>query len=112
VKTAPRSTGLTVAFALAWLWAIVMGLLSLAAIVPAATRGGDVARLSLPLLLAAATAVSAQLLRRGRWPHLALGAAAAWIAFLVMVPLKVSTPGMALNVAILGLVLTNLRRFR
>ncbi len=97
---------------LGWLWAAVMGLLSLAALAPAVAQGADVARLALPLLLAAASGAGAHLLRRGRWPHLSLGAAAAWIAFLVLVPLGVSTPGIALNVAILGLVLTSLRRFR
>jgi hypothetical protein len=112
VKTPPRSTGLTVAFVLGWIWAVAMGLLALAAIPPAIAAGGDVVRMTLPLLLAVASAAGAHLLRRGRFPHLSLGAAAAWIAFLVLVPLKVSAAGMALNVTILGIVLTNLRRFR
>jgi len=112
VKTPPRSAALTVAVVLGWIWGAVMGLLSLAALVPALAQGGEVVRLALPLLLAVASGAGAHLLRRGRWPHLALGAAAAWIAFLVMVPLKVSAAGMALNVVILGLVLTSLRRFR
>jgi hypothetical protein len=113
VKTPPRSAGLTLAVVLGWLWAAAMGLVTVAALVPAVPQGvAALGRLALPLLLAVASGAGAHLLRRGRWPHLALGAAAAWIAFLVMVPLKVSTAGIALNVVILGLVLTNLRRFR
>jgi hypothetical protein len=113
VKKPPRSTGLTLAVVLGWVWALGMGLVTLAALVPAVSQGtGALGRLALPLALAVATAAGAHLLRRGRWPHLALGAAAAWIAFLVMVPLAVSTAGIALNVVVLGLVLTNLRRFR
>ncbi len=112
MKGPPRSAGLTAAVVLGWIWAVAMGALSLAAVAPAIAAGGDVWRMALPVLLSASSAAGAYLLRRGRWPHLSVGAAAAWIGFLVLVPLKVSTVGMALNVAIIGLVLTNLRRFR
>jgi hypothetical protein len=85
---------------------------SVAVAIPAAARGGGAASMAIPAALAVASAVGAHGVRRRRWPYVALGASAAWIAFLVIVPLKVSLPGIALNVVILGLVLTNLRRFR
>jgi hypothetical protein len=112
VTTPPRSPALTAAIVLGWAWAAVMGLLSLAAVVPALAARDDVALRALALLLAIASGAGSYLLRRGRWPHLALGAASAWIAYLVLVPLRVSAAGMAVNVLVLGLVLTSLRRFR
>ena len=109
--TAP-SNALTAAAVLAGAWGVVMLLLSVAAAIPAVAQGGNPAPMALPALLAVASLVSGHGIRRRRWPYLALGAAAAWIAFLALVPLKVSVPGILLNTVIMGLVLTNLRRFR
>lgn len=106
---------LAVAALLGWIWAILMLLISIAVTIPALSAGvKEAVPMILPAALSVATAVAAHGVRRRRWPYVALGAAAAWIAFLVLVPVnvKISLPGIALNVAILGLVLTNLRQFR
>lgn len=109
----PRSVPkpLVVASGLGYAWATVILLLSIAAAL-AAVRGGDPVLPALTGALAVASGVAAHGLRRARWPWVALGASAAWIAFLVLVRLSVSLPGIAVNIAIMGLVLTNLRRFR
>lgn len=108
---APLPTALRVASAIGYAWGAVMALLSIAAAIPAVAQGGAVAPLALPLLLSIASAVAADGIRRRRWPFVALGVSAAWIAFLLLVPLALSFAGAALNVVILGLVATNLRRF-
>jgi hypothetical protein len=112
MSTPRLPTSLRVASVLGFAWAAIMLLLSVAAAIPAAAQGGSAASLAVPALLAVASAVAAQGVRTLRRPYVALGASAAWIAFLVLVPLKVSLPGIAVNMGILGLVLTNLRRFR
>jgi hypothetical protein len=110
-----RSMALDVASVLGWMWAGIMLVLSIAAAIPAAAAGGAGAgaQMALPAALAVASAFGAHGVRRRQWPWIALGASAAWIAFLVLVPLRIiMMPGIGLNVAILGLVLTNLRKFR
>lgn len=106
------SNALTAAAILAGAWGVVMLLLSVAAAIPAIAQGGNPAPMALPALLAISSLVSGHGIRLRRWPYLALGAAAAWIAFLALVPLKVSVPGIVLSTVIMGLVLTNLRRFQ
>ena len=110
--TSSPSTALSVASTLGFVWAVLMLVLSVAVAIPAAAQGAGAAAMAVPAGLAVASAAGAHGVRRRRWPYVALGASAAWIAFLVLVPLKVSMPGVALNVAIMGLVVTNLRRFR
>jgi hypothetical protein len=113
VTSPAPSTALSVASALGFVWAALMLVLSIAVAIPAAAQGAGAAAMALPAALAVASALGAHGVRRRRWPFVALGASAAWIAFLVLVPLKgVSFPGIAVNVAIMGLVVTNLRRFR
>lgn len=106
------SNALTAAAVLDYAWGAVMALLSLAAAIPALAGGGQALPMALPGALAVASLVSGHGIRLRRWPYLALGTAAAWIAFLALVPLKVSVPGIVLNTVTMGLVLTNLRRFR
>jgi len=104
---------LAAAAILGWVWAVFMLLVSVAVAIPALSAGaGEAASMLAPAALAVASAAGAHGVRRRKWPYVALGAAAAWIAFLVLVPLKISLPGIGLNLAILGLVLTNLRKFR
>ena len=106
------SMSLAVASALAFGWGTVMVLVSFAVMIPrfprrgrrlhGGPRGALESRAGSP-----GTGSGAR-----KWPYVALGASTAWIAFLVLVPLKISLPGIALNIVILGLVLTNLPRFR
>lgn len=106
---------LAAAALLGWAWAAIMGLLTALLTIPALSAGGaEAAAMIVPALLCVATAAASHGIRRLRWPFLALGAASAWIAFLVTSPVsaKVGTPGVVINAAILGLVLTNMRRFR
>lgn len=107
----PLPTQLRIASILGFVWAIGMAILAILAAVPLIARGGNAAPLAVPLLLSVASAVGADGVRRRRRPFVALGASAAWIAFLVLVPLAFGFVGGVLNVVILGLVLTNLRRF-
>lgn len=107
------SNALSVASALGFVWAAVMLVLSIAFAIPAAAQGAGAAAMAVPAALSVASALGAHGVRRRRWPYVALGASAAWVAFLVLVPLKVvGFLGIAVNVAIMGLVVTNLRRFR
>jgi hypothetical protein len=112
VKLAAATTAVGIASVLGWIWAVAMLLVSVAVAIPVVAKGESAASMAIPAALAVASALGAYGVRRLRWPFVALGASTAWIAFLVVVPLKVSVLGIALNVAILGLVLTNLRRFR
>jgi hypothetical protein len=109
----PVPKQLAAASFLGYAWGAVMLALSVAVTIPALSQGpGAAGAMLVPAVLAVASGVGAHGVRRRRWPYVALGASAAWIAFLVLVPLKVSLLGIAVNIAILGLVLTNLRRFR
>jgi hypothetical protein len=112
VTSPAPSTALSVASALGFVWAALMLVLSIAVAIPAAAQGAGAAAMAIPAALSVASALGAHGVRRRRWPYVALGASAAWIAFLVLVPLKVSLLGIAVNIAIMGLVVTNLRRFR
>lgn len=106
---------IAVAVLLARVWAAIMGLLTLLFAIPALSSGASQAvALLLPAALSVTGAVSAHGLRRRKWPFFALGAASAWIAFLVTSPLsaKIAMPGVVLNAVVLGLVLTNMRQFR
>lgn len=110
-STSP-SLALSIASTLGFVWAALMLVLSIAVAIPAAAQGAGAASMALPAALAIASGLGAHGVRRRRWPYLALGSSAAWVAFLVLVPLKVSLLGIALHIAITGLVVTNLRRFR
>jgi hypothetical protein len=106
-------TSLSVASVLGYGWAAVMLLVTIAVTIPALAAGGrGAAPMAVPAVLSIASAAGAYGVRRARWPYFALGASTGWIAFLLLVPLKLSFVGVALNTIILGLVLTNLRRFR
>lgn len=105
-------TSLAVASTAGYGWGAVMLLVSIAVAIPAVADGRPVVNLALPLALSVASLAGAHGVWHRRRPFVAVGASAAWIAFLVMVPLKLSLAGVALNVVILGLVLTNVRRFR
>lgn len=113
-RSPPTFTALGAASILGYVWAALMLLVSVAVAIPAAAAGGarGAAPMAIPALLSVASAAGAYGVRRARRPHLALGASVGWIAFLVLVPLTLSFAGIALNTVILGLVLTNLRRFR
>jgi len=112
--TLPKvNRSLAVASALGWIWAIFMALVSIAVAIPAASRSaGEAVQMIAPALLSVASGAAAHGIRRRRWPYLAVGASVGWVAFLAMVRLKISLPGIGLNLAILGLVLTNMRQFR
>lgn len=106
---------LAVAAVLGWIWTAIMGLLTVLFTIPALSAGGaEAAAMIVPAALCVATAAASHGIRRRKRPFLALGAASAWIAFLVTSPLsaKVGMPGVALNAVVLGLVLTNMREFR
>jgi hypothetical protein len=90
-----------------------MLLASVAVAIPLAARGGNLVPMVVPVALSIASGVAAWGLRRARAPyhHVALGAAASWVAFLFMVPLAVSLVGIALNTVVAGIVATSWRRF-
>jgi hypothetical protein len=112
--TAPALRWLRVAALLAGVWAAFMLLASLAAIIPAVAQGGNVVPMIVPLVLAVVSGAGAWGIRAARSPyhHLALGAAASWVAFLFMVPLRFSMIGIAVNMLVAGIVATSWRRFR
>jgi len=105
---------LKVASTLSALWGALMLLVSIAVAIPNVARGGNVVPMIVPFVLAVASGAAAWGIRSARSPYhrLALGASASWIAFLFMVPLKVSLVGIALNTVVAGLVATSWRRFR
>lgn len=109
---ATRTTALTVASTLGYTWGAVMLVVSIVVSVSLAQHGAGVAVMALPAVLSVASVVSAHGVRRQRWPWFALVASAAWMAFLLLVRVKLSLFGVAVNAAILFLVLANLRHFR
>lgn len=109
----PRPVPLIVATLLAWLWAVVMLLLSVAAAIPAVAQGpGLPPAVGTAALLSVATGIAAYGLGRLKRPWVMLGACVGWFVYLGLVPLRVSVAGFVVNALIVAAVVTNLRRFR
>lgn len=111
--TAPaRPFALSLASTLGFAWGTVMLAVSIAVTIPAVAKGASPTGMAAPLALSIASCAAAVGIWRRRWKWFDVGVSAAWIAFLVMVPLKVTVLGILMNFLILGLVLTNLKLFR
>lgn len=113
-----KSRWLAVASTISWVWGVILALISISLLVPMLAgnipaTGPNLVFALTPLLLAAFAGFNGVGLRRQRKPYyvIAIVTTLAAVVLLYLLGVGLSIPGILLNIAILGVVLANTKRF-